>query len=114
MILSNLQALVFQTLQTAICNSNHSPSQCLTYALLLCEDRLAGAGHSLDLEFVAQSVGLSTEQAVVALTQLGAQDFIFYENGLIVITDRLSLEGVCCECYRLVKREFDRLLPGLT
>jgi len=112
LILSYMQALVQYSLQVAICESKHTTIQRLICALLRCEDRLAGASSSLDLKFILHSIGVTVEQATQAITLLENWGFIRRESGSIVILNRACLEEKSCQCYQLVKTEFDRLLPN--
>lgn len=112
LILSYMQVLVQYSLQTAICESKHTIIQRFSCALLRCEDCLADAKSSLDLKFILQSIGVTVEQAAEALTQLEGWGLVRCESGSVVILNRSRLEEKSCQCYRLVKAEFDRLLPN--
>lgn len=111
LMLHYMQALVNHSLQTAICDSRHSLLQRVSRIMLLSDDRLAGAMLPLQLEFIAQSVGIDIEQVAEALNQLQRRELISFDGQSACIVDRLGLEQLTCDCYRLINDGFDQLTP---
>ena len=105
------QALITQMAQTAVCNRHHSVDQQLCRWLLLSLDRLAGNELTMTQELIANMLGVRREGVTEAAGKLQADGLIRYSRGHITVLDRPKLEGRVCECYGVVKREFDRLLP---
>lgn len=107
------QALITQTAQTAVCNRHHSVDQQLCRWLLLSMDRLPGNELMMTQELIANMLGVRREGVTAAAGNLQSAGLIHYSRGRITILDRKKLEARACECYGVVKREFDRLLPDL-
>jgi CRP-like cAMP-binding protein len=105
------QALITQMAQTAVCNRHHSVDQQLCRWLLLSMDRLPGNELKMTQELIANMLGVRREGVTAAAGHLQAAGVIHYSRGHITILDRKKLERRVCECYAVVKREFDRLLP---
>jgi len=105
------QALLTQMAQTAVCNRHHSVDQQLCRWLLLSLDRLPGNELRMTQELIANMLGVRREGVTEAAGQLQAAGLIHYSRGRITILDRTGLERRVCECYSVVKKEFDRLLP---
>lgn len=110
LLLRYTQALITQISQTAVCNRLHSVEQQLCRWLLLSHDRIKSNELIMTQELIADMLGVRREGVTVAAGRL--QDFgaISYARGHIKIVDRARLEATVCECYRVVKDEFDRLL----
>lgn len=105
------QALITQMAQTAVCNRHHSIDQQLCRWLLLSLDRLSGSQLAMTQELIANMLGVRREGVNEAAGKLHRQGVIDYSRGLISVLNRDKLESLCCECYAVVKRETDRLLP---
>lgn len=105
------QALLTQMSQTAACNRHHSVAQQLCRLLLLCQDRLAGSELAMTQELLATMMGVRRESITTAALKLQVDGTIVYQRGHITILDRAMLETASCECYAVVKEEYDRLLP---
>jgi len=107
------QALITQMSQTAVCNRHHSVEQQLCRWLLLSLDRLPGSELTMTQELIANMLGVRREGVTEAAGRLQALGLINYSRGRITVLDRPGLEARVCECYAVVKREYDRLLPRL-
>jgi len=105
------QALITQMAQTAVCNRHHSVDQQLCRWLLLSLDRLSSSELTMTHELIANMLGVRREGVTEAAGKLQVAGLIQYQRGKITVLDRPKLELRVCECYRVVKREFDRLLP---
>jgi CRP-like cAMP-binding protein len=105
------QALITQMAQTAVCNRHHSVDQQLCRWLLLSLDRLPGNELRMTQELIANMLGVRREGVTEAAGKLQAAGLIHYSRGKITVLDRPKLEQRVCECYGVVKKEFDRLLP---
>jgi len=105
------QALITQMAQTAVCNRHHALDQQLCRWLLLTLDRLEGTELLMTQELIANMLGVRREGVTEAAGKLQADGLIQYSRGHIKIMDRAKLEKRVCECYAVVKKEFDRLLP---
>jgi CRP-like cAMP-binding protein len=105
------QALITQMAQTAVCNRHHSLDQQLCRWLLLSIDRLQGDELVMTQELIANMLGVRREGVTAAAGQLQEAGLIQYRRGHIKVVDRAGLESRVCECYAVVKREYDRLLP---
>jgi CRP-like cAMP-binding protein len=105
------QALITQMAQTAVCNRHHSLDQQLCRWLLLSLDRLSGAELVMTQELIANMLGVRREGVTEAAIKLQSRGLIKYARGHITVLDRLGLEQRTCECYAVVKKEYDRLLP---
>ena len=105
------QALITQMAQTAVCNRHHTVDQQLCRWLLLSLDRLPSNELMMTQELIANMLGVRREGVTEAAGKLQAAGLIRYHRGKITVLDRPRLEQRVCECYGVVKREFDRLLP---
>ena len=105
------QALMAQMSQTAVCNRHHALDQQLCRSLLRSLDRLQGNELVMTQELIANMLGVRREGVTEAALKLQAAGLIRYARGHISVLDRLGLEQRTCECYRVVKKEYDRLLP---
>ncbi len=111
LLLRYTQALITQMSQTAVCNRHHSLDQQLCRWLLLSLDRLQGKELVMTQELIANMLGVRREGVTEAALKLQAAGMIRYTRGRITVLDRPALEGRTCECYAVVKKEYDRLLP---
>jgi CRP-like cAMP-binding protein len=111
LLLRYTQALMTQMVQTAACNKHHSLDQQLCRWLLLSLDRLRGSDIQMTQKLIAHMLGVTAEKATEAALRLRDVGLIDYANGWIKVLDRNALEKRSCECYRVVKQEYDRLLP---
>jgi CRP-like cAMP-binding protein len=107
------QALITQMAQTAVCNRHHSVEQQLCRWLLLSLDRLPSNELAMTQELIANMLGVRREGVTEAAGRLQKAGLIEYSRGHIVVIDRPKLEARVCECYAVVKREYDRLLGQL-
>jgi len=105
------QALITQMAQTAVCNRHHAVDQQLCRFLLLGLDRLPNNELNMTQELIANMLGVRREGVTEAAGKLQAARLIHYHRGRITVLDRAGLEARSCECYQVVKRECDRLLP---
>jgi CRP-like cAMP-binding protein len=110
-LLRYTQALITQMAQTAVCNRHHSIDQQLCRWLLLSLDRLASNELTMTQELIANMLGVRREGVTEAAGNLQSAGLIHYRRGKITVIDRPRLEDRACECYQVVKTEFDRLLP---
>ncbi len=110
LLLRYMQALITQISQTAVCNRQHTIEQRLCRWLLLTHDRVESAELRITQEFIANMLGGRRESVTKAAGHLQAAKLIRYVRGHITILDRQGLEAASCECYQVVKSEFDRLL----
>ncbi len=113
LLLRYTQALLTQMAQTAVCNRHHSVDQQLCRWLLLSMDRLPSNQLNMTQELIANMLGVRREGVTEAAGKLQATGLIHYNRGQITVLDRPRLEAQCCECYQVVKTEFDRLLPDV-
>ncbi|MBT2326715.1 Crp/Fnr family transcriptional regulator [Variovorax paradoxus] len=111
LLLRYTQALITQMSQTAVCNRHHSLDQQLCRWLLLSLDRLTGDELVMTQELISNMLGVRREGVTEAAQQLQAAGLIRYARGRISVLDRERLEKRSCECYAVVKKEYDRLLP---
>ena len=111
LLLRYTQALITQMAQTAVCNRHHSLDQQLCRWLLLSLDRLEGSDLMMTQELIANMLGVRREGVTEAATKLQQDGLIRYARGHIRILDRVGLEKRTCECYAVVRREYERLLP---
>ncbi|MBK8817232.1 MAG: Crp/Fnr family transcriptional regulator [Methylococcaceae bacterium] len=109
-LLRYTQALIYLMGQTAVCNRHHSVDQQLCRWLLLSLDRLASNTLAMTQELIANMLGVRREGVTEAAGKLQQAGLINYTRGRITVLDREGLEERACECYRVVKTEFDRLL----
>ena len=114
LLLRYTQALITQMAQTAVCNRHHSLDQQLCRWLLLSLDRLRGNELVMTQELIANMLGVRREGVTEAALRLQRRGLITYARGHITVLDRPGLEASTCECYAVVKREYDRLLPSLS
>ncbi|MET0984234.1 MAG: Crp/Fnr family transcriptional regulator [Steroidobacteraceae bacterium] len=111
LLLRYTQALLTQMAQTAVCNRHHSVDQQLCRWLLLSLDRLMGNELVMTQELIANMLGVRREGVTESAGNLQNAGLIKYSRGRIKVLDRPGLEARTCECYAVVKQEFDRLLP---
>jgi CRP-like cAMP-binding protein len=111
LLLRYTQALITQMAQTAVCNRHHSLDQQLCRWLLLSLDRLSGSELVMTQELIANMLGVRREGVTEGALKLQALGLIRYSRGRISVLDRPGLEERSCECYAVVKKEYDRLLP---
>ncbi len=111
LLLRYTQALITQMAQTAVCNRHHSLDQQLCRWLLLSLDRLQGNELVMTQELIANMLGVRREGVTESALKLQTLGLIRYARGRITVIDRPGLEKRTCECYAVVKREYDRLLP---
>ena len=107
------QALITQMAQTAVCNRHHSLDQQLCRWLLLSLDRLKNNELVMTQELIANMLGVRREGVTEGALKLQEAGLIRYARGRITVLDRAGLEKRTCECYDVVKKEYDRLLPQL-
>jgi CRP-like cAMP-binding protein len=112
-LLRYTQALITQMAQTAVCNRHHSLDQQLCRWLLLSMDRLHGNELVMTQELIANMLGVRREGVTEGALKLQKAGLIRYSRGHITVLDRKGLEARTCECYAVVKKEYDRLLPDL-
>ncbi|MDB5968477.1 MAG: hypothetical protein JWQ90_927 [Hydrocarboniphaga sp.] len=111
LLLRYTQALITQMSQTAVCNRHHSLDQQLCRWLLLSLDRLKGNELVMTQELIANMLGVRREGVTEGAVKLQKLGLIRYARGRISVLDRAGLERLTCECYAVVKTEYDRLLP---
>jgi CRP-like cAMP-binding protein len=111
LLLRYTQALLTQMAQTAVCNRHHSLDQQLCRWLLLSLDRLKGDELVMTQELIANMLGVRREGVTEGALKLQRAGLIRYARGHITVLDRAGLESRTCECYAVVKQEYDRLLP---
>lgn len=111
LVLKYTQALITQMAQTAVCNRHHTIDQQLCRWLLLSLDRLRSSELTMTQELIANMLGVRREGVTEAAGKLQRLGVIAYHRGRIEVLDRPQLEALSCECYQVVKRESDRLLP---
>jgi CRP-like cAMP-binding protein len=111
LLLRYTQAQLTQMAQTAVCNRHHTVDQQLCRWLLLSLDRLPTNELVMTQELIANMLGVRREGVTEAAGKLQSMGIIEYRRGRISVLDRERMEEQTCECYRVVKREFDRLLP---
>ena len=114
LLLRYTQALITQMAQTAVCNRHHSLDQQLCRWLLLSLDRLDGAELVMTQELIANMLGVRREGVTEGASKLQNAGLITYSRGHITVLDRPGLEQRTCECYLVVKKEYNRLLPAKT
>jgi CRP-like cAMP-binding protein len=110
-LLRYTQSLITQMAQTAVCNRHHSVDQQLCRWLLLSLDRLSSNELIMTHELIANMLGVRREGVTDAAGKLQKLGVIRYSRGRITVLNRPELERLCCECYAVVKRETERLLP---
>jgi CRP-like cAMP-binding protein len=113
LLLRYTQALITQMAQTAVCNRHHSVEQQLCRWLLLSLDRLENDELTMTQELIANMLGVRREGVTEAAGKLQRSGLIRYSRGRITVLERAGLEKEACECYAVVKKEFDRLLSDI-
>ena len=111
LLLRYTQALITQMAQTAVCNRHHTLDQQLCRWLLLSLDRLKGSELVMTQELISNLLGVRREGVTESALKLQKSGLIRYSRGRITVLDRPGLENRSCECYAVVKKEYDRLLP---
>jgi hypothetical protein len=106
------QALITQITQTAVCNRLHHLDQQFCRRLLASLDRLPGNELTMTHDLIASCLGVWREGVTQAAIKLQRAGIIHYSRGRITVLDRAGLEAASCECYSVVKREYNRLLPN--
>lgn len=114
LMLRYTQALITQMAQTAVCNRHHSIDQQLCRWLLMSLDRLPSNHLVMTQELIANMLGVRREGVTEAARKLHKREVIEYRRGHITVLNRPELERLSCECYEVVKKETDRLLPYLS
>jgi CRP-like cAMP-binding protein len=114
LLLRFTQALIAQMTQTAVCNRHHAVDQQVCRWLLLALDRLDTSELRMTQEHIAQLLGVRREGVTEAAGKLQAAGLIEYSRGRIRVLDRGGLAQRACECYEVVRREYERLLPPVT
>jgi CRP-like cAMP-binding protein len=114
LLLRYTQALITQMAQTAVCNRHHTLDQQLCRWLLLSLDRLRSNELVMTQELIANMLGVRREGVTEAAGRLHRAGLINYQRGHISVLNRAELELRACECYAVVKKEYDRLLPATT
>lgn len=112
LLLNYIQALIRQISQTAVCNRHHTVEQQLCRWLLRSLDRLPNNEITMTHELIANMLGVRREGITEAARKLQARGLIRYSRGRITVLDRPGLEAAVCECYAVVRKEYDRLLPA--
>lgn len=112
LLLRYTQALITQMSQTAVCNRHHSLDQQLCRWLLLSLDRLNSNQLVMTQKLIANMLGVRREGVTEAAGKLHKAGIIDYRRGRITVLNRPRLERRTCECYAVVKKEYDRLLPA--
>lgn len=112
LLLRYTQALMTQVSQSAFCNRHHSIEQQLSRWLLINLDRVPTNELTITQELISTMLGVRREGITDAAGNLQRAGFIKYRRGHISVIDRVGLESTACECYHVVKKEFDRLLSG--
>jgi CRP-like cAMP-binding protein len=112
LLLRYTQALITQMTQTAVCNRHHTLDEQFCRWLLLSLDRLPSNELIMTQELIANMLGVRREGVTEAALKVQKAGLIKYARGHISILDRAGLEHRTCECYQVVKSEYDRLLPN--
>lgn len=113
LMLRYTQSLLTQMAQTAVCNRHHAVEQQLCRLMLLSLDRLPSNQLVMTQELIANMLGVRREGVTEAAGKLQKLGVIEYSRGHITVLDRPKLEQLSCECYAVVKKETDRLLPDI-
>jgi CRP-like cAMP-binding protein len=111
LLLRYIQALITQMSQTAVCNRHHTLDQQLCRWLLMSLDRLKDNVLTMTQSLISNMLGVRREGVTAGALKLQEAGLIRYSRGRITVLDRKGLEERCCECYAVVKREYERLLP---
>lgn len=114
LLLMYTQALITQMSMTAVCNRHHSIEKQFCRCLLLSMDRINGNELRMTHNLISDMLGVRREGVTKAATIMKNLGFIDYHRGNIIVINRDGLESKVCECYQVVKKEYDRLLPGVT
>jgi CRP-like cAMP-binding protein len=114
LLLRYTQALITQMAQTAVCNRHYAVGQQLCRWLLLSLDRLPSNELTMTQELIANMLGVRRKGVTEAAGKLQARGLLHYSRGKITVLDRPQLEALVCECYAVVRREYNRLLPQIT
>lgn len=114
LLLQHTQALMTQMSQSAVCNRHHALDQQLCRWLLLWLDRTPGSGFAVTQELIAGMLGVRRAGVTEAAGKLSRDGVIEYRRGHVTVLDRAGLEQRACECYGVVRREYDRLLSSAT
>jgi CRP-like cAMP-binding protein len=112
LLLTFASALITQMIQTAACNRHHSIDQQLCRWMLLSLDRLPSSCISMTSILIGNMLGLGLADVARATRELEKAGLIHYDDGKITVIDRAGVEKRSCECYGVVKKESDRLLPA--
>jgi CRP-like cAMP-binding protein len=110
LLLRYIQALLIQFSQKAVCNGHHSIEKRLACWLLMTHDRVGSEKLQVTQEFVSNLLGVRREGVSLTIGSLRNKDMIVCNRGYITILDRAALEATACECYRVIKGEYNRLL----
>jgi CRP-like cAMP-binding protein len=113
LLLRYTQSLITQMTQTAVCNRHHSVEQQLCRALLLSLDRMPSNSLTMTQELIASMLGVRREGVTEAAGHLQKAGLIRYSRGHIDVLDRPGLEKAVCECYAVVKQEYERLMSDI-
>jgi CRP-like cAMP-binding protein len=108
------QGFVTQVSQSVACNRLHTPERRLARWLLMCRDRVGRNEFELTQQFMAQMLGVRRATVSECASSLQKRGLIRYRRGLLTVTDDVGLEAASCDCYRIVRDEFDRLLGTYT
>lgn len=111
LLLKYTLAMIAQMAQTAVCNRHHTIDQQLCRWLLLSLDRLPSNSLAMTQELIANMLGVRREGVTEAAGKLQRAGLLHYSRGHITVTDRAGLEARVCECYKVVRDEFRRLIP---
>lgn len=111
LLLKYTQAFITQISQTAVCNRHHSIDEQLCRWLLMALDRVKGSELNITQELIAHVLGVRREGVTQAAGHLREAGLIRYTRGHVTVMNRKGLEKRVCECYQVVKKEFDSLLP---
>lgn len=112
LLLRYTQALLMQVSQSAACNTFHSVEERFCRWILMSHDRARKDTFPMTQEFVSQMLGVRRPTISVVAGMLQKAELIRYSRGKMTVLDRKGLEAGCCECYRIVKKDFDRLIGG--
>jgi len=111
LLLMFASALITQMIQTAACNKHHTVDQQLCRWMLLSLDRLPSTKISMTDKLIGNMLGIKLDMVLKATNALTKAGLVDYDEGAITVLDRVGVEKRSCECYGVVKRESDRLLP---
>ena len=111
-MLTYTNLLFVMVAQTAACNRMHTLEQRLARWLLLTDDRVSGSELELTQDFISRMLGVRRAGVTVAANELRQRGIIEYRRGNVIVLDRKGLEQTSCECYELVKQQYDRYLTN--